>query len=168
MYHMEGRGQQGEAAWVGRSSAGWAAEVAWKFSCGKHLPHRYTSSALPGPDLAWVTWAKPGKSSLLSVPLLLVLQGLFQLHSISKKWGCLGKLVCETSRVFTSMAPLGSGVISPCSKVAVLIHSRKVWSGKHFWTWVSICRKPAATNCNKHFHLFWLTFSLYHVDLHLL
>lgn len=50
-----GRERAGEAAWAGRDSAGWAAEVACRFSCGKHLPHCYSSSALPGSALVWVT-----------------------------------------------------------------------------------------------------------------
>lgn len=134
--------EQGEAAWAGRGSAAWAAEVACRFSCGKHLPHLHTSTALPRSDLPWIAGAKPGKSSLFSVPLLLVFQELFQPHSIPRKWGCLGKLWCM--RHPACLPAWHHWVQEWISKVAVLVHSSKVWSGKHFWTWVSLNLQEAS------------------------
>lgn len=132
-FHVEGRGQEG----AGRSSLGRQGFIQLpglqegfadfsQIHSGRQLPHCCTSNALPGSDLVWVTCAKPGKSSLLSVPLLLVFQGLFQPHSIPRK-----ALVYETSRTLNSWAPLGSGVDQQGGCVGAF---QGVWSGRHFWT----------------------------------
>lgn len=127
--------QPGQAGVQLAGLQGWLADFN-QMRYGKQLPHRYTSKML-FQDLTWFGLREPSlaKSSLLSVPLLLVLQGLFQPHSIPRKWGCLGRLWCmRHPECLTAWLHWVQEWISPSSEVAVFVHPSKEWCGKHFWT----------------------------------
>lgn len=105
----EGRREQGFPAWAGRDSAGQAAELACRFSCGKHLPHCYT---LLFQDLTLFGYVSQAwEVQLAFSPVAFGFPGVISASQHPPEIRMPRKtVVYETRRMFNSVAPLGSGV----------------------------------------------------------